>query len=86
MMTFDPVLLLVLVLGLAVACVGLGRWLERRRNPLWLEGRLLDQQRALAKRIAALKVGETAEEVAEKARQQRVRADILSLDQTNQQP
>lgn len=85
-MTFDPVLLLVLVLGLAVACVGLGRWLERRRNPLWLEGRLLDQQRALAKRIAALKVGETAEEVAEKARQQRVRADILSLDQTNQQP
>lgn len=86
MMSFDPVLLLVLVLGLAVACVGLGRWLERRRNPLWLEGRLLDQQRALAKRIAALKVGETAEEVAEKARQQAVRADILRLDQANQTP
>lgn len=85
-MSFDPVLLLVLVLGLAVACVGLGRWLERRRNPLWLEGRLLDQQRALAKRIAALKVGETAEEVAEKARQQAVRADILRLDQANQTP
>lgn len=85
MIPFDPVLL-VLVLALAVACVGLGRWLERRRNPLWLEGRLLDQQRALAKRIAALKVGETAEEVAEKARQQAVRADILRLDQANQTP
>ena len=82
---FDPVLLL-LVLGLAVSCVGLGRWLERRRNPLWLEGRLLDEQKRLAQRIAALKVGETAEEIAEKARQQAVRADILRLDQANQQP
>lgn len=82
----DPTLLTLLVIALAVLAWAGGRWYERRKNPLWLEGRLLDQQRALAKRIAALKVGETAEEVAEKARQQAVRADILRLDHQNQTP
>ncbi len=82
---FDPILAL-LIFALAVAAYGLGRWRERRNNPLWLEGRLLDQQKRLAQRIAALQGGETAEEVAEKARQLRVREDILRLDQANQTP
>lgn len=84
-MTVDPILA-ILVLSVAVLAFGAGRWRERRNNPLWLEGRLLDEQKRLAQRIAALKVGETAEEVAEKARQQRVREDILRLDQVNQTP
>lgn len=81
----DPILIIIAA-AIAVVAYGLGRWYERRKNPLWLEGRLLDQQKALAKRIAALKLGETADEVAEKARQQRIRADILALDQQNQTP
>lgn len=85
MPSFDPILILI-ALALVIAGYGLGRWRERRNNPLWLEGRLLDEQKRLAQRIAALKVGETAEEVAEKARQQRVREDILRLDQVNQTP
>lgn len=82
---FDPIMFLGIV-ALLVIAYGLGRWIERRKNPLWLEGRLLDQQKLLAQRIAALKLGETAEEVAEKARQAKVRDDILRLDQANQTP
>lgn len=81
----DPILIIIAA-AIAVVAYGLGRWYERRKNPLWLEGRLLDQQKALAKRIAALKLGETADEVAEKARQQKIRQDILALDQQNQTP
>lgn len=84
-MQVDPVLL-ILVVAIAVCAYGFGRWRERRNNPLWLEGRLLNEQKRLAQRIAALKIGETAEEVAEKARQQRVREEILHLDQVNQTP
>lgn len=85
MLQFDPILL-ILVIALAVVAYGFGRWRERRSNPLWLEGRLLNEQKRLAQKIAALKIGETAEEVAEKARQAKVRAEILLLDQTNQTP
>lgn len=82
---FDPILI-VIVLALAVIAWAGGRWYERRKNPLWLEGRLLDEQKRLAQRIAALKLGETAEEVAEKARQAKIRSEILALDQQNQTP
>lgn len=81
----DPILI-VIVAAIAVVAYGLGRWYERRKNPLWMEGRLLDRQKLLAQRIAALKVGETAEEAAEKRRQEKVREDILRLDQANQTP
>lgn len=81
----DPILI-VIVAAIAVIAYGIGRWYERRKNPLWLEGRLLNEQKRLAQRIAALKLGETAEEVAEKARQAKVRADILALDHSNQTP
>lgn len=81
----DPILILI-VAAIAVIAYGVGRWYERRKNPLWLEGRLLDEQKRLAQRIAALKLGETAEEVAEKARQAKVRSDILALDHSNQTP
>ena len=84
-MPFDPILL-VGVIAIGVIAFGLGRWQERRRNPLWLEGRLLDQQNRIAKRIAAIRVGESAEEIAEKARQAAVRAENLRLDQANQTP
>lgn len=81
----DPILIIIVV-AIAVIAYGLGRWYERRRNPLWLEGRLLNEQKRLAQRIAALKVGETAEEAAEKTRQAKVREEILKLDQANQTP
>lgn len=81
----DPILIII-VAAIAVVAYGLGRWYERRKNPLWMEGRLLDRQKLLAQRIAALKVGETAEEAAEKRRQEKVREDILRLDQANQTP
>lgn len=81
----DPILIIIVV-AIAVIAYGLGRWYERRKNPLWLEGRLLNEQKRLAQRIAALKVGETAEEAAEKTRQAKVREEILKLDQANQTP
>ena len=84
-MQFDPILA-ILILALAVAAFGFGRWSERRKNPLWLEGRLLDEQNRIAKRIAAIKQGETADEIAEKARQAAVRAENLRLDQANLTP
>ena len=82
---FDPILL-ILGAALIVAAYGLGRWRERRNNPLWLEGRLLDQQNRIAKQIAAIKQGDTAEAIAEKARQAAVRAENLRLDQANMTP
>lgn len=85
MPAFDPILLLIFI-ALAVLAWAGGRWYERRKNPLWLEGRLLDEQKRLAEQIAAIKQGATPEEVAEKARQGAVRAEILRLDQLNQTP
>ncbi len=84
-MQFDP-LMLIGVAAIAVIFYAIGRRVEQRRSPLWLEGRLLDRQKRIAEEIATLKIGETAEEVAEKARQTKVRADILALDQRNQTP
>ena len=81
----DPIYFL-FAIAIAVASFGIGRWWQRRQEPLALEGRLLDDQLKLSKRIAALKVGQTPEQVAEIARQAKVRSDILALDQANQTP
>jgi hypothetical protein len=79
----EPIQIIIVVLLLIVAWGG-GRWWERRKDPLALEGRLLDRKLRLSKQIEALQTGETPEQAAERTRQARVRAEILAIDQKNQ--
>jgi len=84
----DFVTPLAIVGALALVLIGwmAGRWWQRQQDPLVEMGRLLDQELQIAKRIAALQMGETAEQHAERARQAKVKADILALDQRNAAP
>lgn len=81
----DPILIII-VAALLVAAWLAGRWYQRQQDPLAEEGRLLDAQLKIAKRIAELQAGETAEQIAERARQAKVQADINALGAKNLVP
>jgi hypothetical protein len=81
-MQYDPLMILG-ILALALLAFGLGRWFQKQQDPLVQMGKLIDAEYKIAQRIAALKTGETAEQIAEKTRQAKVKADTLALDQKN---